>query len=117
MTKLEDFCEPGDTYRDFTTGGAAETIPDPTAVLLRAGARRHDEDGQVYLAYFRNDAVLGFIWDGNIEHPVQVTRETSEPVIDTFQLPDLGVGLSPMTLFVLFKRECDRYTDTFEETR
>lgn len=71
---------------------------------------RHDANGQVHLAYFRDDVNTGFVWDGNIEHPIQVTREVGEPIIDTFDLPDLGgYTVSPMTLFALFKNACDDY--------
>lgn len=78
---------------------------------------RHDTDGQVYLAYFRNDVNTGFVWDGNIEHPIQVTREMGEPIIDTFDLPDLGgYTVSPMTLFAAFRNACDDYV-TRENTR
>lgn len=74
------------------------------------GRDRHDEDGTPYLAYFRNDVNTGFIWDGNIEHPIQVTREMGEPVVDTFDLPDLGdARVSVMTLFAVFKNACDDY--------
>jgi hypothetical protein len=81
---------------------------------------RHDADGDVYLAYFRNDLVLGFVWDGNIEHPVQVTPEMGEPIIDTFEVPDAehqSPGATaddletngPGFLFAMFKRWCDNY--------
>lgn len=77
---------------------------------------RHDTDGQVYLAYFRKDANLGFVWDGNIEHPIQVTHEMGEAVIDTFELggPLGGYIMPSVALFEVFKEHCDHYADTHE---
>ena len=78
--------------------------------------RRHDTDGQVYLAYFRKDANLGFVWDGNIEHPVQVTHEMGEDVHATFDIggPTGGFIMPSTLLFDLFKEKCDHYTRIHE---
>jgi hypothetical protein len=77
--------------------------------------RPHDDDGQVYLGYFRKDKVLGFVWDGNIEHRIQVTREMGEPIIDTFELNLHGaITINPPGLFLMFQRACDHYANTHE---
>jgi hypothetical protein len=68
---------------------------------------RHDADGQPYVAYYRNDAVTGFIWSGRVKDPVQVTREMGEPIIDTFLL----TGGGGFVALPEFKRQCDRYLD------
>jgi hypothetical protein len=94
------------TPRDWTEGVKPE-------VLATFTPRRHDADGHVYLAYYRNDRVLGFIWDGNIEHPIQVTHEMGEAVHDTFELDLHGaITINPSGLFLMFKRACDQYADT-----
>lgn len=104
------------TERDWTAGVRPDVLEsiDRPREWIAVQPRRHDDDGRVYLAYFRVDLTLGFVWDGNIEHPVQVTREMGEDVIDTFHLPD--VGFMPYAeMFALFKRSCDQFTTTFHE--
>lgn len=69
---------------------------------------RHDADGKAYVAYYRNDLTMGFIWSGIHTDPVQVTREMGAPVIDTF----LGVPAhGAPSLLDDFKRACDAYAD------
>jgi hypothetical protein len=72
------------------------------------GSNRQDEDGTPYLAYFRNDLTMGFIWDGHVDHPVQVQREMGEPVIATFviALPD---GLDAAQILQRFQNACDAF--------
>lgn len=67
---------------------------------------RHDNDGQPYIAYYRADLVIGFIWDGNPAHHIQVTREMGEPVIDSFRPHDW------CTTPASFKNECDNWLAT-----
>lgn len=69
---------------------------------------RHDADGKAYMAYFRNDLILGFIWSGVHTDPVQVTREMGEPIIDTFMGVPAHGAPSPLDDF---KRACDAYAD------
>jgi len=71
-------------------------------------APRHDADGQPYIAYYRNDSTTGFIWSGNSDEPVQVTREMGEPVIDTFEVPN---PLSWSHSLSDFKRVCDAWLE------
>ena len=78
---------------------------------------RHDTDGQVFIAYFRADKILGFAWDGDIEHSVEVTREVGEPVIDRFEPPQIPRPQTHWEVFHAFQLWCDRYADNFEENR
>lgn len=64
---------------------------------------RHDADGQAYVAYYRNDRTTGFIWSGDHNDPVQVTREMGEPVIDTFLVPPAALKAVWQRVFDDFK--------------
>lgn len=71
----------------------------------RREVAREDADGYPYLAYYRNDLTLGFVWSGDQERPVQVTREMGEPVIDTFHLA-IASG-KPADVLARFQNACD----------
>ena len=70
---------------------------------------RHDEDGKPYIAYYRNDLTMGFIWSGNSADDVQVTREMGEPIIATFEVTN---PLSWSHSLTDFKRACDAWADS-----
>lgn len=76
-------------------------------IYVPKSTRRHDEDGQPYIAYFRNDVIAGFIWSGRQQDPVQVSHEMGEPIIDTFMLKGGG---APHSL-ADFKRDCDDWLE------
>ena len=91
-------------------GLTAEDVIDIRSSSMRehlARKDREDADGYPYLAYYRNDLTLGFVWSGDQERPAQVTREMGEPVIDTFHLA-IASG-KPADVLARFQNACDMW--------
>lgn len=80
---------------------------DGKPIYIPAPPPRHDDNGKAYVAYFRQDVTTGFIWTGNDNDEVQVTREMGEPIIDTFKLTGGGAPSSLRD----FKAQCDRWLE------
>lgn len=74
-----------------------------------SGQDRHDADGQAYIAYFRRDPMMHFIWTGNNDDPVQVTHgESGEPIDATFEVA-IAWDQHTEDVLVAFKHACDLF--------
>lgn len=68
------------------------------------GEDRHDADGKAYIAYFLTDPMMHFIWSGNHNEPVQVTRgESGEPITETFLVPPAALSIAWDKAFAALK--------------
>lgn len=81
-------------------------------LLMDHGYRRYSQDGTAHFAYFMDDTLLSFVWDGCAGHPVEVEHGGyGEPVlalclIDEGDLPH-DARLSPAGWALWFERFCN----------
>lgn len=77
------------------------------------GYRRHSQDGTAHVTYFDADHQLSFVWDGSIEHPIEVEHGGyGEPVralllVDETDLPPTNY-LRAAEWMVWFESLCQR---------
>ncbi len=81
------------------------------------GYRRHSQDGTAHVSYFDADRQLSFVWDGSLEHPIEVEAGGyGEPVtalllVDESDLPPSNY-LRAAEWMVWFEALCQRSVST-----
>lgn len=110
-----------DPAKSFQWGEMAERDEYKTLTTFERGLHwESGNDGHAHLTYFDKSRQLSFVWDGDVNTPVQVSHGGyGEPIswkfyFNNHRVMDLGEP-NFVTLVRLFQRTCEAWIDSKED--